>query len=174
MNTSRPWILAGALALALATAGCWKAPAPTAPSAAPPTPPSVVPYDSLPAEAQAFVVLANQHRVAIGLAPLQWDSQVAGVARAHSVDMATRGYFSHVDPEGNSPFDRLDQAGIPWSAAGENIAAGYTTGQSVYDAWMSSPGHRANLENSTFTRHGLGLFQNRWTHMFYTPRVGVP
>lgn len=90
------------------------------------------------------------------------------MAQAHSQDMADRGYFSHTNPEGQSPFDRLRAAGIDFSSAGENIASGPTTAQAVFDLWMGSSGHRANIERCAYTHHGVGLSSRLWTHLFLT------
>ncbi|HEY7728030.1 MAG TPA: CAP domain-containing protein, partial [Candidatus Eisenbacteria bacterium] len=103
------------------------------------------------------------------LAPLTWDPRVAAVAEGHSRDMVDRSYFSHVSPDGETPWDRLAAAGISYSAAGENIAYGYPTGSAVLAAWLGSPGHRANIENPSFTRHGVGLVGTYWTHVFIRP-----
>lgn len=120
-------------------------------------------------EVEAFVDLMNAHRVEVGCAPLTWNSFVAEVAQAHSVDMVERGFFAHENPDGLSPFERMTAAGIDYSRAAENIAWGYPTGAAVLDGWLSSPGHRANLENCSLTEHGVGLYETRWTHLFRTP-----
>ncbi len=122
----------------------------------------------LPAEAQEFVELVNAHRESQGLSSLEWHAEIGGVALAHSEDMRDREFFGHDNPDGESPFDRLDAAGIGFRAAGENIAWGQQTGQSVLDAWLNSPGHRANIENESFTHHGVGYVEDEhyWTHVF--------
>lgn len=149
--------------LATAPIGCTGSDSPTAPMA--PGGGSPAPGPSAP-EAQAFVTLMNQHRVSLGLSPLAWDGAVAAVATAHSQDMLDRGFFSHTNPDGETPWDRLAAAGITYTAAGENIAWGYPTGSAVLAAWLSSTGHKANIENPNFTHHGVGLVGTHWTHMF--------
>ncbi len=100
-------------------------------------------------------------------ATLAWHGDAAAVAHAHSTDMRDRDYFSHTNPDGESPFDRLRNAGADWSgAAGENIAWGTSSGQTAFDMWINSSGHRANIENCSFTHHGVGLVDTRWTHLF--------
>ncbi len=148
------------LALGLVLVACSDSGDPTAPFAPPDTPPAVN-----PAVAE-FVTLVNAHRTALGLALLEWDAEVAGVAQAHSEDMVARGFFSHVNPDGDSPFDRLRAAGIAYAAAGENIAYGYPTPATVLEAWLGSDGHRANIENANYTHHGVGLAGTHWTHVF--------
>ena len=114
----------------------------------------------------AFVTLVNHHRTSLGLAPLAWRADVAAVAQAHSQDMLDRNYFSHTTPEGATPWDRLAAAGITYASAGENIAYGYPTAETVLAAWLASPGHKANIENPNFTHQGIGLAGTYWTHVF--------
>lgn len=117
--------------------------------------------------------LVNQERVAVGIAPLAWDDGAAQVAYAHSVDMDVRDFFSHTNPDGQEPWDRLSAAGIGWSTAGENIAYGQPDAASVMTAWMNSPGHRDNILRASFTRLGVGVHDAPggpwWTQLFYTP-----
>jgi len=117
-------------------------------------------------ELRLLVLVVNQHRAAIGCPPLIWDERLARVALRHSEAMARRGFFGHFDPEGIGPFERMRRAGISYRAAGENVAAGQSRGIQVYDDWMKSPPHRRNLENCVYTHHGIGLYHNRWTHLF--------
>lgn len=135
-----------------------------------PTGPAPVPAPQ-PADAEvaAFVDLVNAHRQSLGRGALVWDPTAAAVALAHSQDMATRGFFSHTNPDGESPFDRMRSAGIQFTMAGENIAYGYPTASAVFTAWMNSPGHRANIENAGYTHHGVGRYGTYWTHVFFTP-----
>jgi uncharacterized protein YkwD len=120
-------------------------------------------------EVTAFVAAMNSHRVAEGCGALEWNVDVAGVATAHSQDMVDRSFFSHTNPDGDGPGDRLLDAGIDFSGWAENIAAGQTTGQQVLDAWLNSSGHRANIETCSLTHHGVGLVESRWTHVFLRP-----
>ncbi|MGH7467317.1 MAG: CAP domain-containing protein [Longimicrobiales bacterium] len=126
---------------------------------------NLAPSDA-PAEVRSFVELMNEHRQERGCAPLTWDNRIAGVASAHSEDMARNNYFSHTNLQGQSPFDRLRADGVQFRAAGENIAYGQTTGRQVLQSWLNSAGHRSNIENCQYTRHGVGLNQTRWTHVF--------
>jgi uncharacterized protein YkwD len=127
------------------------------------------PLAELDPEVVAFADQMNAHRQTVGCAPLAWNDDVAAVALAHSQDMIDRGFFSHENPDGESPFDRLHAAGIHYSRAAENIAYGYPTATSVLDAWLNSPGHRSNIENCALTQHGVGRVGTHWTHMFVTP-----
>ena len=123
----------------------------------------------LETEVGAFVALMNDHRATVGCEPLVWVSEVAAVAQAHSVDMVERDFFDHTNPDGLSPFDRMEAAGVQLSRGAENIAWGYGTADAVLQGWLDSPGHRTNIENCALTEHGVGLYQTRWTHLFRTP-----
>jgi uncharacterized protein YkwD len=103
------------------------------------------------------LTLVNQDRAALGLGVLTGDSRLHNAAIAHSTDMATNNFFDHAGSEGSNAGDRAQAAGYNWTAWGENIAAGYTTAQSVFDGWLASPGHRDNMRNSAFTDIGIGL-----------------
>jgi uncharacterized YkwD family protein/spore coat assembly protein SafA len=114
------------------------------------------------------VRLVNQKRAEHGLKPLAQDWQLSRVARYKSQDMKDLGYFSHTSPTYGSPFDMMKSFGISYRTAGENIAKGYSTPEAVVNAWMNSPGHRANILNSTYTHIGVGYISsgNYWTQMF--------
>jgi uncharacterized protein YkwD len=114
--------------------------------------------------------LVNVARAAKALGALIFDPQASAVARTHSQDMCHRKYFSHTTPEGKQPWDRLRSAGVPFGAAGENIAMGQRTPGAVHAAWMNSSGHQANILNSLWTHVGVGYVLCRdslyWTQVF--------
>lgn len=114
------------------------------------------------------VELTNAERAKQGLAPLTLDTALSKVARIKSQDMKDKNYFDHNSPTYGSPFDMMKKFGISYSSAGENIAMGQTTPEQVVKAWMDSPGHRANIMNSSFTRIGVGYVAsgNYWTQQF--------
>jgi uncharacterized protein YkwD len=51
--------------------------------------------------------------------------------------------------------DRVNATGYQWSRLGENIAAGYSSINSVVEGWMRSDGHCANIMNADFDEVGL-------------------
>ena len=65
-------------------------------------------------------------------------------------------YFSHNSPTYGSPFDMLKSFGISYNSAGENIA-GHSTAEKAFEAWMNSPGHKANILNSSYNYTGIGV-----------------
>jgi uncharacterized protein YkwD len=117
--------------------------------------------------------LLNQDREANGLQPLLCHTGLLDTARRHSQDMAARGYFDHLTPEGMRHWDRMDRNGVcGWRMAGENIALGQRTPAQVQEDWMNSPGHRANILTPDFTHVGVGVYNHNgrlyWTQLFGT------
>ena len=92
--------------------------------------------------------------------PLKWNEKLAAVARAHSRKMLQQKFFAHVDPDGTTLSTRLNEAGVLWQVAGENIAI-YGTVQGAQAAFMNEPrfqhNHRANILNAHYTDVGIGI-----------------
>lgn len=109
-----------------------------------------------PADEEAMLVLLNHERTTRGLGPLTMNAKARTVARAYSAEMFAKGYFSHIDPHGNSPFDRMRAAGIQFGAAGENLALAPTL-QLAHQGLMNSPGHRANILSPHYRTVGIGI-----------------
>jgi uncharacterized protein YkwD len=103
-----------------------------------------------------MLVLLNKEREKEGLKPLKYDPELIPVARAHSRDMFVRGYFSHITPEGKAPSDRIMDAKVPFTTAGENLALAQTLAI-AHTGLMNSPGHRANILHPAFGRVGIGI-----------------
>jgi uncharacterized protein YkwD len=100
--------------------------------------------------------MLNTERTRIGLPPLVFDNALRNVARAHSDDMFKKGYFSHQSLDGRSPFDRMDDAGIKFIYAGENLALAPSTPLAM-QGLMNSTGHRANILSPHFNKIGIGV-----------------
>ncbi|PRD56353.1 CvpA family protein [Sphingobacterium gobiense] len=100
--------------------------------------------------------LVNEERAKANLPPLTLDAELTPVARQHSKDMFARRYFSHISPEGNTPFDRIRDANIRFLIAGENLALAQNL-PLAHDGLMNSPGHRANILRRAFGRVGIGV-----------------
>jgi uncharacterized protein YkwD len=99
--------------------------------------------------------LLNDERRKAGLRLLVRDPTIDQVARAYSIQMLQRGYFSHETPEGQTPFDRMRAGGVDFVVAGENLALAPTVAL-AHQGLMDSPGHRANILRPEFGRVGIG------------------
>ncbi|WP_225627662.1 CAP domain-containing protein [Streptomyces werraensis] len=100
--------------------------------------------------------LVNAERAKVGCSPVTADGPLTALATAFSDDMAGRGFFDHTDPDGDTPWDRAQAAGIS-NLGGENIARGQADAEAVMQAWMDSPGHKANILNCDFKTLGVGV-----------------
>ena len=119
--------------------------------------------DSVKQLEQQVVDLVNAQRSKNGLPALTHNWELSRVARYKSQDMIDKNY--------GSPFDMMKSFGISYTAAGENIAKGQNSPQSVMNAWMNSSGHRANILNKSYNQIGVGVAKDSrgnlyWTQMF--------
>lgn len=111
-------------------------------------------------ERLAFNAL-NEKRAELGLKPLAWNDQLAGVARLHSQNMASQDFFSHKGINGDYVSDRADSLNLGvWRAIGENIAfnRGYDDPvMQAVESWIDSPSHRRNLMNQDWRESAVGV-----------------
>lgn len=119
--------------------------------------------------AEAVTSLVNAARQDAGLSELELDADLCAAAQARAQEITQS--FSHTRPDGSSCFTILEEFGISYRAAGENIAMGQRTPEEVMDGWMNSSGHRANILNGTFTSIGVGYYVDgagaaHWVQIF--------
>lgn len=111
-------------------------------------------------ERLAFELL-NAQRAAKNLPALQWDEDVAKIARMHSENMAKYKFFSHTGLDGTMVNDRADLCGVSrWKAIGENIAfnRGYDKpADFAVERWMKSVSHRDNILNDRWKQSAVGV-----------------
>ncbi|WP_432513847.1 CAP domain-containing protein [Kineococcus sp. SYSU DK001] len=110
----------------------------------------------------------NLARTAAGCAPLVLDQALTLAADRHTADMVASSVMSHTGTDGSSPRTRLAAAGVFPSRTAENVAVGYDAA-GVVDAWLASPGHRANLLDCRLTTVGIseeqGAAGSWWTQV---------
>jgi uncharacterized protein YkwD len=103
--------------------------------------------------------------------PLKWNESLAAVARAHSRNMLEQRFFAHADPDGTTYEMRIDQAEIPWLAAGENIAK-WDTVLGAEATFMNEPhfqpNHRFNILNALYTDVGIGIVKGADGNLYIT------
>jgi uncharacterized YkwD family protein/spore coat assembly protein SafA len=122
--------------------------------------------DATASFAKQVVALVNAERAKAGLQALTSDGSLTKVAYDKAVDMHTNNYFSHQSPTYGSPFDMMRTYGVTYRYAGENIAKGQRTPAEVMQAWMNSPGHRANILSANFSRIGAAYYKGEWVQAF--------
>ncbi|HVU06250.1 MAG TPA: CAP domain-containing protein [Candidatus Paceibacterota bacterium] len=101
--------------------------------------------------------LTNAERAKESLGALADNPVLDRSAQLKAEDMAAKGYFAHVSPEGKTPWYWLDQVGYDYEYAGENLAINFSDSEDVTRAWMDSPTHRANIEKAQYTEVGTGV-----------------
>ncbi len=136
----------------------------------------------LPAYSSAITVeniinLTNQSRKEYNLKTLVENSTLNQAAQAKANDMLLKGYFSHNTPDGKTPWDFIQTAGYGYIMAGENLAVNFTEAEHVEEAWMNSPGHKANIINKDFEEIGIGIAQGDYqghNAIFVVQMFGTP
>ena len=103
--------------------------------------------------------LTNQARAASDAPALTRNAQLDKAAQLAADDMAAKGYFAHVSPDGKDPWYWLQQAGYLYSYAGENLAVNFSDSEALQKAWMASPTHHANIVKPEYTQIGFGTAQ---------------
>ncbi|GAC1574572.1 MAG: hypothetical protein NVS3B9_6410 [Candidatus Doudnabacteria bacterium] len=106
--------------------------------------------------------LTNQSRKAYSLSELQMNSALTLAAQKKAADMVKYQYFSHNSPGGKTPWDFIKGQGYNYIIAGENLAINFYDSQALENAWMNSPGHKANILNRDFQDIGIGVVQGEY------------
>lgn len=106
------------------------------------------------------IQLTNVQRQNNGLAVLRENSKLDSAALKKAQDMLTKQYFEHISPSGVGPAELAKSVGYDYLAIGENLAMGnFKDDQDLIDAWMASPGHRANILNSRYREIGVAVIK---------------
>ncbi len=109
--------------------------------------------------------LVNQRRIENGLTELTYRNDIQDAANIRANEIIST--FSHTRPDGSSCFTSVN---VNYYAIGENIASGQKSAAEVMNAWMNSPGHRANILSTQFTGIAVGVVQyqgvNYWVQIF--------
>lgn len=103
--------------------------------------------------------LTNIERQKIGLGPLHFNSVLSESAANKGRDMFANNYWAHNSPNGKTPWDFFKGVGYKYSIAGENLAKDFYDSESVVNAWMKSPTHKANIVNNKYEEIGIGVVE---------------
>lgn len=130
----------------------------------------VIPTQGSAIDSGTLMQLINDERQRRNLPTLNNDTRLLVAAASKAQDMINRGYFGHIDPDGNYVWPRIEAAGYtPYKILGENLAIDFSTSEGMIRAWIDSPTHRENLLHPDFVDQGLsaiyGTFQGRYTNL---------
>jgi len=131
--------------------------------------------------------LVNESRNKSGVLPLQYDSKLAEIARAHSQDMVDHDYYSHDNPDGLDPTSRAEKVGYNCyrdfgfnvqEGIGENIARpgrGWISvdhfAEETVRIWYNSQEHRENMNDIGYAREGIGVAFTGWGNAYVTQNL---
>lgn len=118
--------------------------------------------------------LVNAERSQRGIGLVKWDALAGSTARAHSSDMMRNDYFDHTNESDQTPFDRMKSAGIRYTMASENIAAGYGNSLFAHYALLNSSSHRKSILDGKLTRLGTGVAFGGKYNVYFTQNYFTP
>lgn len=113
---------------------------------------------------ETMLNLINQERTAAGLQPVKYDYNLEKAANIRAQEMYENNYFEHERPNGDKWYTVLDQSGIKYKHAGENLARGFTNVERAHTALMNSPSHKRNILMEDFKYVGIGLYKSGSTY----------
>jgi uncharacterized protein YkwD len=127
----------------------------------------------------AVISFTNKERTNNGLITLVENKTLTEAAQLKANDMVQNGYFAHYSPTNVSPWHWFTQAGYTYQKAGENLAVNFTESKDVFDAWMNSPTHRANIVKDGYTEIGIasaeGMYKGKKAtfvvQLFASPKI---
>lgn len=143
--------------------------------------PGILGYASL-IPPKTIIELTNEDRVKAGLSPLKENSELDQAAAAKAANMFAKNYWAHNAPDGTEPWSFIINSGYSYLHAGENLARDFNNPQSVVDAWMKSPSHKANLLSPKYQDIGVAVVDGKLNgvettlvvQMFGTLQAAVP
>lgn len=132
----------------------------------PPSPNSYLIEESNYGSAMQLHDLVNVFRVNNDVPIVLNDESLSGIAMEHSEDMYMQNYLSHESPTKGNLKDRLEEVGVDYDKANENIATAYIDSIEAVHGWLNSNSHRDILLNENYTLVGSGVFMNYFTQVF--------
>lgn len=105
----------------------------------------------------SILQLTNYSRSVFSLSSVQLNTKLTRAAQAKAEDMIKNQYFAHNSPQGVTPWDFIKAQGYNYIISGENLALNFSSAEGVENAWMNSPGHKANILNKDFQDVGIGI-----------------
>lgn len=123
--------------------------------------------DSGPLSIGNIIDATNGERIKAGLPPLKANIQLEQSAKLKVDDMITNQYFEHTSPSGKTVSDLANEVGYSYVVLGENLALGdFASADDLLQAWMNSPGHRANILNKSY--EDIGVYAAQGTYQGQT------
>ncbi|MFL5336144.1 MAG: CAP domain-containing protein [Geminicoccaceae bacterium] len=119
-----------------------------------------------------LISLINKGRDQAGCDKLKTDGHLRNSARAHSADMAKKGYVARRGSDDSSPQDRMRKAGYKHPKT-EDVGSGYPSAQAAYDAWQGDSGQRGALVDCDLKAVGVGVVLAKDGTPYWTADFGT-
>ena len=114
----------------------------------------------------------NGYRTKAGIAPVQMTETLNNLASVRAKELSVYYNDKHIRPNGSDWYTVLDNNGVSFVTAGENIAYGQPNCTSIMTAWYNSSGHRKNMLNSQYKYAGFGCYSNNGTNYWVQIFIG--
>jgi uncharacterized protein YkwD len=109
----------------------------------------------------------NNRRIAIGRRALNRRACLNSIARTWSNHLASQGSLSHNPNLAAQVNTKCGAVGLHWKGLGENVGLG-STELSVWNAFMASAPHKANIQGSSWDSVGIGVYKRADGTLFIT------
>jgi len=119
---------------------------------------------------EAFADAVNTIRRNYKLWSLEYNDILNYVAQSYAIQMDKHNNFSHIWIHGDAIPERIAQVNYPYLLIGENLAKWYKSIDPVFEWWMASPTHKANILDEWFVHMWLGRSGEYWVHLFGKPQ----
>ncbi len=119
--------------------------------------------DAVSITTQQLLQLTNKERQQYGFPPLALNNELISAAEKKGENMFKENYWAHNAPDGTTPWVFIKNAGYDYSYAGENLARGFDSTESIMNAWMASPGHRENILSPNYKDVGFAILSGELT-----------
>jgi uncharacterized protein YkwD len=112
--------------------------------------------------AEDVIRLTNTYRKSMGLSELTTNPRLTQAAINKAKDIIAKQYFSHTSPEGKKFSNWIKETGYNYFYVGENLAIDFGNPEEIFNAWIASPGHRANIERPEFQEIGVAYISGEY------------
>lgn len=117
----------------------------------------------------------NQARAEAGVGQLEWDDRLAAAAIPHAQLMADKQQLSHQFSGEPTTRQRINATGLRSNASGENVAFGPDV-ENLFQGWMHSPPHRANILDAKYNASAVAVVrrgQSLWAVQEFARKVAT-
>jgi len=110
---------------------------------------------------QSLYCLINQARFKHRLQPYKINFKLEEAAELRAYDMLIHNQFGHKSISGRDMGEVIKMVGYQYSEIGENLARGFKNNKEVFETWMSSASHSANILNKSYREFGIAILDNK-------------